>query len=362
MVDPDILEGSIPDVAHHHLGHEVAGMNISLIADVGHLGPGGAAPGIGQESSHIVPSRIVLQDLQEIGPIHGGIGGQDLDVLILELHRCLGQQADDAATLLVAYILIRYPRPPASGNQMVEAKAGDVLLQGQIEEGGNILPVVPGQSYPQAGLQARIPGVSQSLEGAVERPRNAPEFVMAGGEGGVQADPYVSNLSLCQKPCHLGGDQGAIGGYDRPQTRLPGVEGNREEVAAHQWLAASEDENRYLHPGQIVCQTHPFLKAHLVILLWDGIHITMAAGQVAASGQIPHHHRFRLGGEAEKICRDVLAGLGFPQGLPYRGLVGQGFGKYDHVNLTTPFYPLPCLQHCQRISFSRPGLPAWPQR
>jgi hypothetical protein len=60
VIDPDVPEGALPYIAHHHLGHEVAGVHISALINVGHLHSRGAAAGIGQQLSHALGPGIVL--------------------------------------------------------------------------------------------------------------------------------------------------------------------------------------------------------------------------------------------------------------------------------------------------------------
>jgi len=117
-------------------------MNIASIVDVGHLHPRGAAAGIGQQLSHLLPSGIILQDLHEEGTVHGRVRSQYLYVLALQLLSRLRQKADDAAPLLCGDIAIGYACPPAGGNQVVEAEAGNGLFQSQAEQSGDVLPVV----------------------------------------------------------------------------------------------------------------------------------------------------------------------------------------------------------------------------
>jgi len=81
-------------------------------------------------------------------------------------------------------------------------------------------------------LRAGIPGVLQTLQSPGIGSCHATKFIVALGQGRVQAHAHVPDPGLRQKPCHLWSYQGSIGGDYCAQAHLPGVKGQCIEVAA----------------------------------------------------------------------------------------------------------------------------------
>jgi hypothetical protein len=86
MVNPYVAKWPLTNISHNDMGHEMTGMDIPPVVDIGHLDARRATTSICQEPFHIFMPWIILQELQKVGTIHGRISSQDLDISVLKLN------------------------------------------------------------------------------------------------------------------------------------------------------------------------------------------------------------------------------------------------------------------------------------
>ena len=94
--------------------------------------------------------------------------------------------------------------------------------------------------------------VADPVQGGAEGARHGPEAVVDLLHA-VQADADVAEQAdLFQGAGHGGGDQGAVGGNDRPHPLAHGVGRELRQIFAHERLAAGEKDHRHAEGRQIV--------------------------------------------------------------------------------------------------------------
>jgi len=118
----------------------------------------------------------------------------------------------------------------------------------------------------------------------------------------VQADAHVRKAHLVETPGGLRSDEGAVGGQNHPHASVPRVSRQIQHVRPGQRLSAGEKEHGGAEPRQIVDEFQSFLAGKLALCgMLVGLGVAVHAVEVAAPGDVPHHHGFLVLGELKKV-------------------------------------------------------------
>ena len=175
--------------------------------------------------------------------------------------------------------------------EMGEIELVDLLVPHQLQQGREVLIIQVGEGIAQAGLDAlrvqQADRVQRGVVGAVQ----APELVM-GVALAVDADADIIKLLRGYAGRHRRADQGPIGGQRGVKALGLRPRGDLENVWAQQGLTAGQNQHRHAVALQIIHRRADLGKAQLSgVVMVGGERVAMLAGEVAAPGQVPDHHR-----------------------------------------------------------------------
>ena len=151
---------------------------------------------------------------------------QNLFVLVRRHHLLLGNV--DPAT----------HRHQQEGMESVHAQ-----VQRQLQDGGQLVEVVPGDGGIDLGRDANRLHRPQSAQRALKAAADTAEAIVGGAVGPVQADGHPADTGIADAPGDLGVNQSAVGGQRHQQAALVGVGGDGEDVFAEERFATAQDQD-----------------------------------------------------------------------------------------------------------------------
>ena len=270
-------------------------MHVAEIVDVGDID----ARGIAAPAHQLVPQavhrirRVAAGPLQQIDGIRVVVAGHDFHFtaglrpapgpLDHHVHRVAGGlPCRIGAAVLVA---------AAGIDQVRKIEFWEALLLYQVQQPRQLRSVILGHGEADADLDAAVAQQPQAAQRFVIGAGAATEAVM-GGADAIKGNADIVVADVTDAVGKTGVDQGAVAGEPDIEAHRLGALGYLEDVAPHQRLAAGQDQHRYAEPFEVVHHVKDFLGRKFVGEVdVAGDRIAVLASQVAASDQVPDHHR-----------------------------------------------------------------------
>ncbi len=244
--------------------------------------------------------------------------------------RLVHEQVDHGAGFGVVQVFLDQFGAAAGVHQVVEADARHFKVAQQLEQLGHLALVALVDGEAQAHLQPFGLAILDAFQRAAERAGHGAEPVVH-LFAAVQRNADVGQAHFLQFAGLLLGDQGAVGGDDRPHAARGGVLGQFHQVLAHQRFAAGKEHHRRAVGGEIVDDGLALFGGDFVLAVGvDGLGVTVHALQIATAGHVPDHHRFLVLGELEQVGGKLARMAPVAKGVGGLDLTTVKLGDADH--------------------------------
>ena len=155
----------------------------------------------------------------------------------------------------------------------------------------------------------------------------------------VKRNADVGKADFLELSGHGTVDEGTVGGDDGAHALRGGVAGQFGHVLADGGFAAGEEHDRRAVGGEVVNHDLGLLGGNGVdALVGFGLGIAVRAFEVAAARHVPYDHRLLVGGELEKVGRQLAGMAAVTQGVGRFHLSAVELGNTNHVRSSLGVY------------------------
>src|SRR5674476_653135 len=280
-------QAALSHVAHSSLP-ELARPHVSMWIDVDDLLSCRAPPVCCKEGHH---SALIgtFDRIQYVDAICVIIGGEYLDSMVCKRFSSLNEVVHHLNSHLVCDIHLG-TRPPCV-HEMIQAKAGDLVLNKKIGNCRQVGGVVPVDREPYARFYARISRVFQSFKCFPKRSSFVSEPVMRSFHS-VNTDADIRNARFCDPSSVIFCDKGSIGREANSQSFRGSICAELDGIPSYERLTSRKKHDRGVQGCRIIYELLRFIGVQFIgSSCIRRINIAMRAGEVALFRNAPYDDR-----------------------------------------------------------------------
>jgi len=216
-------------------------------------------------------------------------------------------------------------------DQVVETDPGNVTGFEQVKDRRDFRGIESIHGEPKADLDPCLLTGGNAVQGSGEGTLHSPEAIVHLFHA-VKTDSDIGQPDHFELASNGRGDQGAVGGDDRPHAFLHRIGCQFLQIRAYQRFATGKQHDGAAESRQVVENLLALAGRELVReSLVAGMGVTVNTSEVAAASDIPHYHRLLVLGKLEQMRRQMLALAPVAQGVRGFHRTAVEFRDTDHV-------------------------------
>ena len=334
-VCPDFGERSFQYVAEYVVAPELVGADFAVPGNTAETAAGAVAFVELQEFENFFCAFgiFALEAHPQVGAVGVVVNGKHFFfvALVVEFAGFVHDKVYHGAGFLMIQVFVDEFRAAAGVHQVVETHAGNVALAQNIKNFGNFHGIALVDGEAQTDLDAFFAAVVQTFESTAEGTLHPAEMIVH-LFAAVEGNAHIGKPHGLEFLGHGAVDEGAVGGDDGAHTLRGGIARQFRQILADGGFAAGKEHDRRAVGGEIVDHD-------LGLLRGDGVHplvrfrlsVAVHAFKVAAARHVPDHHGLLVGGELEKVGRQLAGMAAVTQSVGRFHLPAVKLGNANHV-------------------------------